>query len=65
MTTSAAIDFGSNPKSYLEDQRGVQADTPPFLYPRESKGVADIGAYEVNQDEIVFGANFEGCPVLE
>jgi len=26
--------------------------------------IADIGAYEVQQNEIVFNANFEGCPFL-
>jgi hypothetical protein len=27
-------------------------------------GISDIGAYEVQQDEIVFNAGFDGCPAL-
>ena len=54
---SPAIDSGANPFSFSTDQRGTG-------YPRVSNLVADIGAYEVQQDDIVFNANFEGCPPL-
>lgn len=37
------------------DQRGSP-------YARVSETVADIGAYEVQHDEIVFDAGFDGCP---
>ena len=55
-----AIDKGSNPDSLGSDQRGgaVAATTPA----RVSGSAADIGAYEVQQDDIIFGGEFEGCP---
>jgi len=75
LSNSPAIDHGNNainepphPVSdlWLEDQRGNSlTDVVPYLYPRKSKGTADIGAYEVNQDEIVFNTAFEDCPILE
>jgi hypothetical protein len=42
------------------DQRGgyTFASTPV----RESGSAADIGAYEVQQDNIVFDTDFETCP---
>jgi hypothetical protein len=54
MSHSIAIDNGTTagPGS---DQRGPS-------YFRPSGASADIGAYEVQQDEIVFTANMEGCP---
>jgi hypothetical protein len=61
---SPAIDSGNNVLNYLEDQRYMPTDSAPYPYPRESNGVADIGAYEVNQDDEVFSAEFEGCPIL-
>ena len=56
---SAAIDSGSNPNSESQDQRGIGANSS--LYPRVSKGVADVGAYEVNQADTIFDSGFEGC----
>lgn len=51
---SPAIDAGNNVyKNVSFDQRGVN-------YPRGS-GPPDIGAYEVQQDDIVFNAAFDGC----
>jgi len=51
---SPAIDAGNNVyKNVSYDQRGVQ-------YARGS-GPPDIGAYEVQQDDIVFNAAFDGC----
>lgn len=54
---SPAIDTGFNKfgTSLPYDQRGM-----PFV---RTSGVApDIGAYEINQADVVFTANFEGCP---
>jgi len=45
--------------TYTSDQR---ADA--VLYPRVSNLFADIGAYEVNQNDIVFTSQFEGCRPL-
>jgi hypothetical protein len=59
---SPAIDAGNNttgtPLQY--DQRGLG-------YARESgpmgsTPVADIGAYEVQQDDVIFNSGFDGCP---
>ena len=61
---SAAIDKGNNTKGFAEDQRGLVSDTPPLPYPRVSNANADIGAYEVNQSDIVFNSSLEGCPAL-
>jgi len=53
---SPAIDAGSNVLSLPYDQRGA-----PFQ--RESPTVEpDIGAYEVQQDDVVFNSGFDGCP---
>jgi predicted outer membrane repeat protein len=71
MSTSPAIDHGNNSlydpmnaSFYNQDQRGLYVDEPPYLYPRESNGTADIGAFEVNQDDTLFNSNFEGCPEI-
>lgn len=56
LSTSPAIDQGYNSVLQLtEDQRGDG-------YARESNGIADIGAYEVDQADVVFNMSFEGCP---
>jgi hypothetical protein len=65
LSGSTAINAGSNTKAYTEDQRGSIADVVPYPYPRESDAGADIGAYEVNHDEIVFNSSFETCADLE
>ena len=60
LSRSIAIDAGSNPFSLDNyDQRG-----PPYLRPDSMSGVSDIGAYEVQQGDIVFDAGFDGCPAL-
>ena len=59
-SNSVAIDAGSNPKGYTTDQRGDAT-----LYPRISGIGPDIGAYEVNQDDIIFVTGNEGCNILE
>jgi len=55
-----AIDKGSNVNSLDSDQRGgaVAATTPA----RVSGSFADIGAYELQQTDIIFGGEFETCP---
>jgi hypothetical protein len=70
-SSSAAIDAGNNVSidpftqlPYANDQRGSAADNGEGKrdYPRVSGASADIGAYEVQQDEIIFDAGFDGCP---
>jgi len=61
LSTSVAIDAGNNVLDDDEDQRGVASNATP-LYPRVLNGMADIGAFEVNQDETIFDNEFEGCP---
>ncbi|HEY2395974.1 MAG TPA: choice-of-anchor Q domain-containing protein [Rudaea sp.] len=61
---SPAIDAGNNILNYNEDQRQTGADTIPYPYPRVSNGQADIGAYEVNQDDIIYNSGFEGCSIV-
>lgn len=60
-THSSAIDQGndnaidsSTQMPYLYDQRGA-----PFQ--RLNHGKADIGAYEVNQADVIFSGGFSGC----
>jgi hypothetical protein len=55
-----AIDTGSNSLTLKTDQRGgfVLATTPA----RVSGSAADIGAYEVRQDDVIFDTDFEDCP---
>jgi hypothetical protein len=52
---SPAIDHGNNTVPYAADQRGS-----PFQ--RVSGAAADIGAYEVQQEDIVFIEGFDGPP---
>ena len=69
-TTSPAIDAGNNASidpltqlPYASDQRGLAADNGEGVrdYVRVSGTSADIGAYEVQQNDVVFNAGFEGC----
>jgi len=55
LSHSPGIEQGNNVTNLTFDQRG----TP---YVRVSGASADIGAYEVQQNDIVFDAGFEGCP---
>lgn len=56
LSGSVAIDTGHNGGVGSYDQRGA-----PFV--RESPpGFPDIGAYEVQKDDILFNSGFEGCP---
>lgn len=53
---SAGIDQGNNDLNLVTDQRGS-------VFARESGGAPDIGAYEVQLADIVFGSGFDGvCP---
>jgi hypothetical protein len=61
---SPGIDQGNNSAGLNEDQRGIFADVMPYPYPRVDHGQADIGAYEVQQSDIVFNTSFETCPLL-
>ena len=53
---SPAIDTGSNPVVETFDQRG-----PQYLRMDAIAKVPDIGAYEVQQQDAVFSAGFDGC----
>jgi hypothetical protein len=64
LSHSPAINNGANPVGKNEDQRGIFADTVPYLYPRVSDSIADIGAYEVNHDDIIYNAGFDFCLFL-
>lgn len=57
LSHSIAIDAGNNALGAAYDQRGKSAP-----YVRVSGPLADIGAYEVQQNDIIFGTDFEGCP---
>jgi len=61
LSHSAGIDSGNNSQNETEDQRGRSVDATPYLYPRQSNGISDIGAYEVNQADIVFNMSFDTC----
>ena len=57
LSTSPAINQGNNTLGAGDDQRGYARVSP-------INGSPDIGAYEVQQDDIVFNAGFDGCPAL-
>jgi hypothetical protein len=61
LSHSPAIDMGNNLGNFHEDQRGGPNQTPPYLYPRVSGSAADIGAYEVQQADVIFNTAFEEC----
>jgi hypothetical protein len=63
LSRSPGIDAGNNFLFSPEDQRGRPLDLAPYAYARESPtGYPDIGAYEIQQDDIIFDAGFDGCP---
>lgn len=66
LSGSPAIDNGEDSFGALYDQRGSAATNGVRNYTRFSgtSAIADIGAYEVQQNDIVFNTNFEGCPFL-
>lgn len=57
LSHSPAIDAGNNIAALADDQRGSP-------YVRASGTAVDIGAYEVQQDDVVFNSDFDGCPDL-
>jgi hypothetical protein len=61
---SIAIDAGNDVFGALYDQRGGLAVNGTLNYTRFSgaSGLADIGAYEVQQNDVVFNNDFEDCP---
>ena len=65
---SPALDVGNLADSGSTDQRGSAAINGMLDYLRVSGPIGDldprpdIGAYEMQQDEIVFNAGFDGCP---
>jgi len=70
LSHSIALDAGNNFFSLSYDQRGPAAVNGIVDYPRVLGPVgnpipkADIGAYEVNQADVVFDTDFEGCVPL-
>jgi hypothetical protein len=63
LSTSVAIDAGNDVFGVFYDQRGSASFNGVRDYSRFSGtgAIADIGAYEVQQADIVFGSGFEGC----
>jgi hypothetical protein len=57
LSRSPGIDQGNNAANLNYDQRGSP-------YARVSGTSADIGAYEVQQADIIFNNGFDGCPTL-
>ena len=55
LSHSPAIDQGNNTAGYSNDQRGA-------TFTRVDHALTDIGAYEVQQGDIVFNTGFDGCP---
>jgi hypothetical protein len=66
LSHSPAIDSGNNDANLNEDQRGRPFVDPnnPYPHARSSGLGPDIGAYEVQQADVVFNAGFDGCPSL-
>jgi hypothetical protein len=66
LSHSVAIDKGNNTFASLYDQRGPASVNGVRNYTRFSGAgaLADIGAYEVQQDDIVYNDDFEACPPL-
>jgi len=62
MSHSPALGTGNNNAGLPGDQRGPQLVVGTDPYPRESGTTTDVGAYEVQRNDIVFNSGFEGCP---
>ena len=67
LSHSPGIGQGNNTATLDYDQRGKASINGTMNYPRISTGetVPDIGAYEIQQGDIVFNSSFDGCPLLE
>ena len=62
LSGSIAIDNGNNNIGASQDQRGTTDDPgPPYPYPREADGAADIGAFEYQPADTIFNASLEAC----
>jgi len=55
LSTSPAISAGNNALFLPYDQRGAP-------YARASTVIPDIGAYEVDLNDVLFNSGFDGCP---
>jgi hypothetical protein len=66
LSHSVAIDTGDNTFGSFFDQRGPASINGVRNYTRFSGAGAltDIGAYEVQQNDIVYNDDFDGCPPL-
>jgi hypothetical protein len=69
LSHSLAIDAGFNVTGSAYDQRGPKSvnGVRDFVRPSGPAGqppITDIGAHEVQQDDIVFDVDFEDCPGL-
>jgi hypothetical protein len=66
LSHSVAIDKGNDVFGALYDQRGPASVNGVRNYTRFSGAgaLADIGAYEVQQNDIVYDDDFDGCPPL-
>jgi hypothetical protein len=65
LSKSPGIAQGNNALNFSVDQRGspfarISAAPPGGIAPT----VPDIGAYEVQQNDVVFNSGFDGCPLL-
>ena len=60
LSHSPAVDQGSDSQHYTYDQRGLPYKRADGLF----ANFTDIGAYEVQQEDVVFNTSFETCPTL-
>jgi hypothetical protein len=57
LSHSPAIAKGNNTGGFTDDQRYTG-----YLRISTGETIPDIGAYEVQQGDIIFNAGFDGCP---
>jgi hypothetical protein len=57
LSHSPAIGAGNNTGGFMDDQR-----LTGYLRISTGETIPDIGAYEVQQDDIIFNAGHDGCP---
>jgi hypothetical protein len=62
LSHSPAIDQGNNTTNDPDTGQPSQFDQRRTSFQRVNHGQADIGAYEVQQQDILFNTGFEGCP---
>lgn len=62
LSKSPAIDLGVDSGKNNDQRKSDVVNGSFVLYARVSGPFADIGAYEVQQDDIVFNTGFDGCP---